>query len=62
MITPSGELAWALVLEYVKGATLDRLARDLFPDNKRLLDLENFQRYCGMVRSWFADSQLRSYL
>ena len=53
---PSGELGWALVLEYVKRVTLDRFASDLFPDNKQLLDLENFQRYCGMVRSWFADS------
>jgi hypothetical protein len=58
--TPSGELAWVLVLEYIKGVTLNRLAIDLFPDNGQPLDLENFQRYCKMVCSWFADSKLGS--
>jgi hypothetical protein len=45
VITPSGQLARVLVLEYVEGVTLDRLARDFFPDNQPL-DPQNFQRYC----------------
>ena len=32
MKTPSGEDAFALVLEYVKGVTLNRLAGDIFTD------------------------------
>jgi hypothetical protein len=41
VITPSGESAWAIVLEYVKGVTLNCLASDTFPDHNHPLD-ENF--------------------
>jgi hypothetical protein len=48
VITPSGESAWAIVLEYVKGVTVNRLASDTFPDHNHPQD-ENFQRYCNVV-------------
>jgi len=51
VITPSGESAWALVLEYIKGVTLNRLASDIFSDDDHPVDPENFQRYCDIYSS-----------
>ena len=38
VITPSGESAWAIVLEYVKGVTVNCLASDTFPDHNHPWD------------------------
>jgi hypothetical protein len=49
VITPSGESAWALVLEYVKGVRLHHFVNDIFVDHDHPVDPQNFQRYCNIV-------------